>query len=305
MLKKFLSLIFLLFTITLNVVSQTRNPDYVKYINQYSSLAQQHQKKYGIPASITLAQGLLESSAGNGRLAKEANNHFGIKCGDWSGRKIYHNDDKRNECFRRYSSATDSYNDHSIFLAKRDRYSSLFDLKTTDYKGWAKGLRRCGYATDPKYPEKLIKLIEDYDLHKYDKSSVSFTRNEPKTSSNSFPSWYSQHQIYKNDNLLFVIARDNDTYKLISKEVGISERKLRNYNEVPRNMSLSKGDIVYLQKKKSKVDRRSNTKVHVVKADETMHTIAQKYGVKIKSLYKINKKDYDYYPETGDMLRLR
>lgn len=307
MLKKILSttlVLFLIFNIN-NIQAQNRNSAYEKYIKQYAPIAQQNQKKYGIPASITLAQGLLESSAGNGRLAKEGNNHFGIKCGDWNGRKIYHDDDRRGECFRRYSSALDSYQDHSLFLAKRDRYSSLFDLKTTDYKGWAKGLKRCGYATDPKYPDKLIKLIEDYDLHKYDKGSVSFTRDEPKVLDKSFPSWYSKHQVYKTDGLIYIIARENDTYKLISKEFDISERKLRRYNEVPRNMILSKGDIVYFQYKKSKVERKAKVKQHTVKGSDTMHSIAQKYGIKLKSLYKINKKEYSYYPEAGDILKLR
>lgn len=142
---------------------------YREYIKTYKGIAVKHQKKYGIPASITLAQGLLESDAGRSRLARKANNHFGIKCGnDWRGRKIKHNDDKKRECFRRYKRAKHSYEDHAKFLMKQ-RYAPLFRLDITDYKGWAKTLKRCGYATDPNYPEKLIKIIEKYELYKYDK----------------------------------------------------------------------------------------------------------------------------------------
>ncbi len=141
----------------------------INYIEKYRSIAISEMKKYKIPASITLAQGLLESGMGYGRLAIEANNHFGIKChSKWKGKKIYHDDDKRQECFRKYKNPSESFRDHSLFLVNRERYSFLFNLKTKDYKGWAKGLKKAGYATDPKYPEKLISLIERFDLKKFD-----------------------------------------------------------------------------------------------------------------------------------------
>lgn len=153
---------------------------YLEYIDKYKSIAIEHQKKYGIPASITLAQGLLESNAGNSRLASKANNHFGIKCGnDWRGRKIRHNDDKKRECFRRYKRAKDSYEDHAKFLMRK-RYAPLFKLDITDYKGWARTLKSCGYATDPKYPEKLINIIEKYKLYKYDKPDKKKKRREKR-----------------------------------------------------------------------------------------------------------------------------
>ena len=139
--------------------------DYVKY---YSNIAMDEMVQFGIPASITLAQGILESGAGKGRLAVQANNHFGIKCHDWNGKKIYHDDDKEQECFRKYDNPEYSYRDHSLFLTNRVRYSFLFDFKRDDYKQWAKGLKKAGYATDPKYPQKLIDLIERYELYKYD-----------------------------------------------------------------------------------------------------------------------------------------
>jgi len=149
--------------------------DYVKY---YSSIAMDEMIQFGIPASITLAQGILESGAGKGRLAVQANNHFGIKCHDWNGKKIYHDDDEEQECFRKYDNPEYSYRDHSLFLSNRSRYSFLFDLKKDDYKQWAKGLKKAGYATDPKYPQKLIDLIQRYQLYKYD-NIVLKKKNKP------------------------------------------------------------------------------------------------------------------------------
>ena len=149
--------------------------DYVKY---YSDIAMDEMIQFGIPASITLAQGILESGAGKGRLAVEANNHFGIKCHDWNGKKIYHDDDEEQECFRKYDNPEYSYRDHSLFLFNRGRYSFLFDLKKDDYKQWARGLKKAGYATDPKYPQKLIDLIQRYQLYKYD-NIVLKKKNKP------------------------------------------------------------------------------------------------------------------------------
>jgi flagellum-specific peptidoglycan hydrolase FlgJ len=138
------------------------------YVHKYHGIAQYEMQQSGIPASITLAQGILESGAGKGDLTKRANNHFGIKCHGWDGEKVYHDDDKKGECFRKYNHPSESFKDHSNFLTSRSRYASLFNLDEKDYKGWAKGLRKAGYATDTKYPSKLISLIERYDLHKYD-----------------------------------------------------------------------------------------------------------------------------------------
>ncbi|PHS03669.1 MAG: hypothetical protein COA88_15405 [Kordia sp.] len=147
------------------------------YVHKYKAIAQYEMQQSGIPASITLAQGILESGAGNGDLTKRANNHFGIKCHNWTGEKVYHDDDKKGECFRKYSHPSESFKDHSKFLTSRGRYASLFQLNKKDYKGWAKGLRKAGYATDPKYPSKLISLIERYHLDDYDEvqNTVSST----------------------------------------------------------------------------------------------------------------------------------
>ena len=147
------------------VIGQNKSNSTQDYINTYTKIAIEQEKQYGIPACITLAQGILESGSGRSRLATEANNHFGIKChNDWKGKKIYKDDDKKNECFRVYDNAEQSYIDHSLFLVGKKRYAELFQLKITDYKGWAKGLKKAGYATNPKYPQLLIDIIELYDL---------------------------------------------------------------------------------------------------------------------------------------------
>lgn len=264
---------------------------YYRYIRKYKDLAMEQQKKYKIPASITLAQGLLESGAGQSNLARRSNNHFGIKCHDWKGKKVYHDDDRRGECFRKYDKVEDSYEDHSKFLALRSRYASLFRLKITDYKGWAKGLQKCGYATDKKYANKLIKVIEDYKLYQYD------SPKKQKTSA------IVHHTVYRSNNLLYVHAKAGDSLKDISKSMGISIRKLSKYNEIPKDFPLQEGDVIYLKKKKKKADKEHSE--HIAQVGESMHSISQKYGIQVKSLYKLNKKDKDYIPEEGEVLKLR
>lgn len=190
--------------------------DVVKnYINQYKEIAKDNMRNHGIPASITLAQGILESGAGNGRLAKEANNHFGIKCHtNWTGETIRHDDDAAQECFRKYRHASESFQDHSLFLTSRSRYNDLFKLKKDDYEGWAKGLRKAGYATDPKYPDKLIGLIERYELYKYDEEVLGKKREkkEPKieeiveVASSNYT-----HQVQQGDTLYNISKRYNTT----------------------------------------------------------------------------------------------
>jgi len=160
-------LILILLGSSLVAQAQTPAPDsnYLAYIAQYRDIVVEQQQTYGIPAAITMAQGLLESSAGKSELATQANNHFGIKCtSDWRWETYHHDDDEAAECFRKYYAAEDSFIDHSLFLNNRKRYAPLFELDSTDYQGWAKGLRQCGYATDPNYPQKLISLIERYQL---------------------------------------------------------------------------------------------------------------------------------------------
>lgn len=293
----------LFFVATLaNAATAKKIPSYEKYIKTHSAMAVEQQRKHHIPASITLAQGLLESGAGQSDLARRSNNHFGIKCHtDWNGGRVYHDDDMRGECFRKYKRVEDSYTDHSKFL-KRPRYESLFRLKITDYKGWARGLQKCGYATDRAYANKLIKIIEDYELYRYDTGkAVRTAHHKEKVPQQTVKRV--RYAIYKTYGLLYVYAKDGDSFEQIAENTGFSVRELKKYNEVPEDFPLQKGDIVYLQKKKKRADKPNYD--HVVQIGESMHSIAQKYGIQIKSLYRMNRKDRDYVPEEGDVLRLR
>lgn len=275
--------------------AQTRNKQYENYIKQYRDIAVQEMKRYHIPASITLAQGLLESGAGQSTLARKSNNHFGIKCGgDWTGRTVSHDDDAWGECFRAYKHPKESYEDHSKFLAGRPRYAGLFKLSITDYKGWARGLKKAGYATNPRYADQLIGIIELYDLHRYDtKDGLKWMKQNPNP-----------HQPYVANGLLYIVVRAGDSWKSISKEFDISQSKLRKYNDLYKGYALQEGDILYLEKKNRKAPK--DHIVHVLRSGESMYTVAQKYGIRLKNLYKLNKmQPDDPAPELGTILRLR
>ena len=292
---KKLKLLLILIISCLTLQAQTRNKQYEDYIKKYRELAVEEMKKYHIPASITLAQGLLESGAGQSTLARKSNNHFGIKCGgDWTGKTVSHDDDARGECFRAYKHPKDSYEDHSKFLAGRPRYASLFKLKITDYKGWARGLKKAGYATNPRYADQLIGIIELYELHKYDeKNYLKWIKKNPNP-----------HQTYIANDLLYIVVRAGDSWKSISKEFDISQKKLRKYNDLYKGYALQVGDILYLEKKNKKADKEHI--VHVLRAGESMYSVSQKYGIRLKNLYKMNKMDADDpAPEVGTILRLR
>ena len=195
-------------TIASQVINST-----TQYISVYKDIAMEEMRTHNIPASITLAQGILESGSGKGTLAVKANNHFGIKCHDWQGPKIYHDDDKRQECFRKYNNSTYSFRDHSEFLTKRKRYGNLFKLRKDDYKSWAKGLRKAGYATDNKYPQKLIGLIERYELYQYDKEVLGKAYELVET--NPISNRDSTHKVVKGDTLYSISKRYNITIALI------------------------------------------------------------------------------------------
>ena len=292
--KRYLISLLTIF-VCLVLQAQTRNKQYESYIKQYRDLAVEEMKKYRIPASITLAQGLLESGAGQSALARKSNNHFGIKCGsDWRGKTVSHDDDARGECFRAYKHPKQSYEDHSKFLANRPRYASLFKLDITDYKGWARGLKKAGYATNPRYAEQLIGIIELYDLHKYDrKGGLKWMKENPNP-----------HQTYIANGLVYIVVRAGDSWKSISKELDISQKKLRKYNDLYKSYALQVGDILYLEKKNRKAGKEHI--VHVLRAGESMYSISQKYGIRLKNLYKLNKMDEDDpAPEVGTILRLR
>lgn len=266
-----------------------------EYIITYSPMAIRQQQEFGIPASITLAQGILESSAGRSTLAREGNNHFGIKCHkDWTGSTMLRNDDAPDECFRVYDSPEQSYRDHSLFL-QRPRYRDLFKLEITDYASWAKGLSRCGYATDPNYADRIISIIERFALYGYDRpgggemeETVDFIRQTLSTS----------HPIRKSRGLHYVVAFPGDTYTSIAKEFGLKAKKLKEYNDAGKN-NIKEWEEVYLQPKKD--DAPENEEFVTIGEDEDMRSVSQRYGVKLSTLKQLNKKAKD---RPGTTLRL-
>lgn len=270
---------------------------YTEYIERYSPIAIEQQEEFGIPASITLAQGILESSAGRSSLATKGNNHFGIKCHkDWKGKTMLRDDDAPNECFRVYNTAEESYRDHSLFL-KRDRYKPLFKLDQNDYKGWATVLRQCGYATDPNYAARLITIIERYGLYNVDTYNGGLDR---ETIEFIIGSLSSAHPVRKANGLHYVVAFPGDTYKSIAKEFGIKEKKLKEFNDVEGSEKIKEWEEIYLEPKK---DIASGSDQNVtIGEDETMRSISQRYGIKLKALKALNRKAKD---KPGTILKLR
>ena len=309
-------IVILIFSILISLTSsdalaqKTRSRE--KYIEEYKEIAISQMNKTGIPASIILAQACLESGDGQSYLAREANNHFGIKCHGWNGPTIRYDDDKRNECFRKYRNAEESFRDHSDFIVNGSRYGFLFDLDRTNYKGWAKGLKKAGYATHPKYAEMLIRIIEDYELYRFDNSSFGTDGTMPGDSGyQSIESrmdaacdivaekaeisrhWlykYSQrHQIYKNNKAVFIIASEKDSYESLAKEYSFFEREIRKFNDAGKRDQLNAGDIVYLQKKRSRSRRKFKT--HQLRGNENLRFIAQKYGIRMEKLLTLNEEE--------------
>lgn len=293
---------------------------YENYIRTYAPQALASQQRFGIPASITLAQGLLESAAGQSDLARNANNHFGIKCHkSWTGGRAYHTDDRPNECFRAYNTVLESYSDHAYFLSSQARYQDLFRMDLSDYKGWAKGLQSAGYATDRGYANKLIKIIEDYQLYLVTDNNPSrkYSYNDPKQPPRNVKNQPLQYEkpatqdagvadvreVYISYGLYYTLAKPNDDLASIARDLGATERALERYNDFPKGYPLQGGDIVYLERKLLKAEPPYYE--HVVKVGESIHAIAQRYGIQLKSLYRMNGLTQDYYPEEGDVLRLR
>lgn len=270
-----------------------KNKDlYADYIDTYSDIAIREMVDYGIPASITLAQGILESGVGKSRLAVEANNHFGIKChNDWTGETITHDDDRRRECFRKYDNAEESFIDHSQFLKNKARYSFLFELDRRDYKGWAKGLKQAGYATDKNYADRLVTLIEDLELYCFDDMAPS-TEPAPKA----------EPIRIEEKNLKFVIVQKGESYFTIAKKYRIPFNLIYSYNDVEKTARQPKpGDKVYLRPKNTSC---KGCPPHTVKEGESMFSISQEYGIKIHSLYDLNSMSYDSTPYVGQVLML-
>ena len=280
-----------------------QNTRYEQYIAQYKDCAIEQMLKWKIPASITMAQGLLESGAGQSTLATQGNNHFGIKCHGWKGRTIYRDDDEANECFRAYDSAFDSYEDHSRFLSSGQRYKSLFKLKLTDYKGWANGLKAAGYATNPRYAQSLITIIENYNLDKLDRAK-SYDKFMVKRNRDQRDDGQPLHLIYVYNKNYYLYARKGDTFRSIGDEINISYKKIARYNERDKDDTLEEGEIVWLKKKQKKAPKEFKGLSHVVMAGESMYSIAQRYGIRLESLYKMNRLTSDYTIQAGDWLKI-
>jgi LysM repeat protein len=324
MTKKLLFLLIPIFAVSCKVqrAPQTRKqttPKYISldrkdYIKNYKDLAIREMKRSGIPASITLAQAVLESDNGNSTLAQKANNHFGIKCHNgWKGGKVYHDDDRRNECFRKYKNVYESYVDHSDFIAKGQRYSSLFDLSPTDYKNWAKGLQRAGYATSRTYASMLIKIIEDNQLYVYDQGgSLALDQIDEYDSDSeqvhladvdNFKIYTEKHRVFTKNRIDYIIVRKGDSFKTVTEELGMLPWELYKYNEVDGDRKLVEGQVLYIQPKRNKAEHGFN--FHEVKEGETMYSISQLYGIKIKKLYEKNLMNEGAEPEVGQKLWLR
>jgi len=284
----------------------------IDYINKYQLLAIEEMARSGIPASIKMAQACLESGNGNSELAIKSNNHFGIKCkSNWRGQKIYYDDDRKNECFRKYKSVEDSYIDHTNFLMSNERYAFLFQLSHDDYKGWARGLKRAGYATARHYDSRLIEIIEKYKLYRLDNKETyrSLTTYEQKQITNPGISNhininpFKAHNIITINGLDAVIARKGDTYEILSQELGINAWELYKYNDIAEGHIPRANEVIYIESK-----RRRAARVHLrhkVEKGETMHYISQLYGIRLRPLYRRNHMDWGQEPYVGQILYLR
>lgn len=291
--------------------AQNRQQTREEYIQKFYKLAISEMERSGVPASITLAQGCWESQNGNSRLATEGNNHFGIKCkAEWKGRKIYHDDDAKGECFRKYAHAEASYIDHSNFLRNSSRYSFLFELDPKDYTGWAKGLKKAGYATDPTYAERLIKIIEDYKLYLYDEyvdnrqiASIKKEHQMPSLGVSSLGRPNASHKIELRNGLRTIVVAEGDTYQAIAKDLGMKEWELQAYNDFEKGRQLRVNEILYIDHKFKKADRKH--KQHVAEDGDTMHYISQRYALKLKPLLRRNRMKTGEEPIAGQVIYLR
>jgi len=291
-----------------------------EYIDKYASFAVREMIDYHIPASITMAQACLESSDGNSELTRQSNNHFGIKCkSNWTGPTVRHNDDEASECFRKYRTPEESFRDHSEFLTTSTRYSFLFAYDIRDFKKWAYGLKQAGYATDPAYPGKLIKIIEDFRLYELDQldwkyvnqterkrdhfTLFGFLKKKSPDQNVGVASGYLPRTIEKRNGCKAFIAVEGDDYARIADEFGKKDWQIYQYNDAQSGEVPEAGEPVFLKSKKSKAPRGNDW--HVVQKGETLRSVAQWYGVKLSSLRKINRLDEGAEVRAGEVLSLR
>ena len=298
-----------------------------EYVERYKAIAIAHMERYGIPASITMAQGILESDSGNSRLSTSSNNHFGIKCKkSWRGDRVFHDDDAKGECFRAYPSVEASYQDHADFLDQSPRYDSLFAYPSDDYRSWARGLKACGYATAPDYAERLVKIIESMKLYLLDKENGGKIYMAAKRANANTEGWFESNTaspdeqinpnafrvtvnshkgygIYRSNHTFYVVAKEGDTYQTIGEVFHISARTLEKFNDVAKGTQLHKGDIVYIERKKTQW--LGNVMQHKVVREENLYSLSQSYGIRLKSLMKLNHLREGNDVKKGDIIRLK
>ncbi|MFZ4463898.1 MAG: glucosaminidase domain-containing protein [Bacteroidales bacterium] len=289
-----------------------------KYIETYQAVAISKMKEYKIPASITLAQAILESGSGNSELARKANNHFGIKCHkDWTGATYQMTDDAPNECFRKYKDPEESFRDHSVFLTQRERYADLFTLKITDYKSWASGLKKAGYATNPHYAELLINLIEKFDLTRFDKmvtggNEIKIDHSIPVDLFDFIPVNPSDYVVvgksdlgrfvHENNGSKMIFFRETDDIQSIATEFKIYAFQIHKYNDFKKDFKPEQGMMIYIEAKHRK---SAKIKEHTFREGESVHAVSQLYGIRLKRLQKMNKLMDGESVKPGTKLRLR
>jgi LysM repeat protein len=280
-----------------------------EYIKQYAELAVSEMIRSGVPASITLAQACLESGNGNSTLSRKSNNHFGIKCkSTWNGKKVYHDDDERGECFRRYNSVEESFIDHSDFLMLNPRYASLFQLKLTDYKGWARGLKKAGYATNPHYANHLIRIIEDHKLYLYDEgldqSQIArIQQSHQPVDGRNLINPYQTRKVVMRNGLKSIVVKEGDTFQRIAQEFELKEWEVYTYNDYEKGHQPRANEILYVEPKRRKAEKRHQ--IHRFETDDTMHFLSQRYGVKLTRLYRLNRMKPGERPDPGTSIYLR
>jgi LysM repeat protein len=306
------TLLFILLFIYTAGYSQQKQLSREEYIQKYYKLAIAEMERSGIPASITMAQGCWESQNGNSELATKGNNHFGIKCkSDWTGKRIYHDDDSKQECFRRYAHAEASYADHTNFLMASSRYSFLFQLDPKDYVAWARGLKQAGYATDPIYAERLIKIIEDNKLFLYDEyaethqmASIKHENKEVKKHLNTaMANTNAAHKIEMRNGLRTIVVADGDTYESLTKILKLKDWEIYTYNDLDKGRKLRTNEIIYLSSKYRKANRHH--KQHITEKGDSMHYISQRYALKLKPLLRRNRMKPGDEPAEGQIVYLR
>lgn len=303
----------LIFSIYFNSLSGQKYSR-AQYIEKIKDMAIKEMNEYKIPASITIAQACLESADGNSRLAVEGNNHFGIKCANWVGDTIRHHDDKRDECFRKYPTMEQSFTDHSLFIVSRERYNHLLKIPITDYKSWAEGLRSSGYATNPKYAQQLIKIIEDYSLYRFDTNSYDTSEKDEKFVENITPT--KDNPIIGNNDTVSIervelkinkvsciVSGINDSYNSLAEEYDLFPREILRFNDLKKESVLEPGTIVYIERKRKKYTG-DESKYKIVN-EKTYYEVSQKFGIQLKYLLKMNSLKDNDVPTEGKEIKLK